>query len=313
MMKAGMNVGGQAVIEGILMRAPRSLSIAVRLQNGQMIVKLERLKLLSDRFKALRMPILRGVVSLFSMLTMGIQALTYSANKAYGDDEEEKGGELSPLGMGLTVALGLVFGLGLFFVLPLFLTKLLKSPFAALEESNLLFNLVDGAIRIVIFLLYLWGINFIKDIKRVFQYHGAEHKSIYAFEAGEELSVENARRFSKLHPRCGTNFLLTVMVISILVFSVIPPEFSFLWKAASRIVLIPLIAGISYELIKLGDRNQDRRLVRWISKPGLWLQSFTTREPDDDQIEVALCALREAVRIEEDTTLSETYKDEFTI
>ncbi|MFC1889098.1 DUF1385 domain-containing protein [Thermodesulfobacteriota bacterium] len=313
MMKAGMNVGGQAVIEGVLMRAPRSLSIVVRRQNGRMIVKLERLKLLSDRFKAMRLPILRGVVSLFSMLTMGIQALTYSANKAYGDDEEEKSGELSPLGMGLTVTLGLAFGIGLFFVLPLFLTKLLKSPFAALEESNLLFNLVDGVIRIVIFLLYLWGINFIKDIKRVFQYHGAEHKSIYAFEAGEELSVENARRFSKLHPRCGTNFLLTVMVISILIFSLIPPGFSFLWKAAARIVLIPLIAGISYELIKLSDKNQDYRIVRWMSKPGLWLQSFTTREPDDDQIEVALCALREAVRIEEDTTLSETYTDEFTI
>ena len=200
--------------------------------------------------------------------------------------------------MSLTFAVALCFGIGLFFMAPLYLTKGLRFVFPLLSKSGLFFNLVDGIIRLIIFLLYLWAISFSGEIRRVFQYHGAEHKSIFAFEAGEMLAVDRVKRFGHQHPRCGTSFLLIVMVVSIVVFALIPHHLPFGYKVASRVILIPLIAGISYELIRWSDRHRNNRAVQYFILPGLWLQRLTAREPSDDQIEVALRALQEVVELE---------------
>ena len=302
-------VGGQALIEGVMMLAPKSQSIAVRLPDGHIIVRNNRLSPLSERHRFFRLPIVRGVVSLFSMLILGIKALTYSANKAYGGEEQDE--EMGNLALSLTVVAGIGFGLGLFFILPLVLTRLLRSELPILGESGILFNLVDGLFRVVIFLIYLRAITLLKDIKRVFEYHGAEHKSIFAYEAGDPLTLESARKYGTLHPRCGTSFLLMVMVVSILVFSLIHVDASFAVKAGSRILLVPLIAGISYEAIKFGDRKRENRFFRALLKPGLWLQRLTTKEPSDDQIEIALKALKEALAMEKAGELPDNYCREF--
>lgn len=285
-----INIGGQAVIEGVLMRAPRSMAIAVRRPDGEIVVKRNRVVPLSERFPLVKLPLVRGAVALFSSLVIGIKALNYSANEALSEGEKKE--EISSLAMGGTMAVALLFGILLFFILPLYLTKLLVP---IIGESNLVFNLVDGLIRVIVFLLYIFSISKMKDIQRVFQYHGAEHKSIFAYESGQELTVENVKRFSRLHPRCGTSFLLIVMLVSILVFSLIPNVWSFYLKAGARIVLLPLIAGVSYELLKLSARYDTSPLVRFLIAPGLALQKLTTREPDDDQVEVAIRSMEEAL------------------
>ena len=194
------------------------------------------------------------------------------------------------------IALG--FGIFLFFLVPLFLTKWLRSAIPLLSESGLFFNLVDGTIRLLIFLAYLRVISFSKEIRRVFQYHGAEHKSIFAFEAGQALSVDRVRGFSYLHPRCGTSFLLVVMVVSIWIFALVPHHLPFGYKVASRVVLIPLIAGLSYEIIRWADRRRGERMTQWLILPGLWLQRLTAREPSEAQLEVAIRALQEVLELE---------------
>lgn len=285
-----VNIGGQAVIEGVLMRAPRSMAIAVRRPDGEIVVKRDRVVPLSERLPLVKLPLLRGAVALFSSLVIGMKALSFSANEAVAEGDKEE--EMSPLAMGGTIAVALLFGILLFFILPLFLTKLLV-PY--IGESNIVFNLVDGFIRVIVFLLYVYSISRMKDIQRVFQYHGAEHKSIFAFEAGTPLTVENVKRFSRLHPRCGTSFLLIVMLVSIVVFSLIPKAWPFYLKAGSRVVLLPVIAGVSYELLKWSARHEGARLVRMLIAPGLALQKLTTREPDEDQIEVAIRSMEEAL------------------
>lgn len=300
-MSGKLNVGGQAVIEGVMMRSPTSFAIAVRKPNGEIATLVEPLKLLSERSRLFKLPIIRGVITLISALFLGVRALNFSADMAIeeeeGKDKKEKK-EMGSLAMGLTVAFSLGLGILLFFVLPLYLTKLLKTVIPTVGSSEFSFNLVDGAIRMSIFVVYIMGISMMKDIKRVFQYHGAEHKSIYAFEAGEELTVENARKHSSLHPRCGTSFLLTVMLVSILVFSLLPHEMPF-WKTAlSRLVFIPLIAGLSYEFIRYSGKKIGSKGMGILMAPGLWLQKLTTREPSDDQLEVALISLKEALKNE---------------
>lgn len=285
-----INIGGQAVIEGVLMRAPRSMAIAVRRPDGEIIVKRDTVIPLSERFPLVKLPLVRGAVALFTSLVIGMKALSFSANEAISEGEEKA--DMSPLAMGGTIAVALLFGILLFFILPLFLTKLLV-PY--IGGSNIVFNLVDGVIRVVVFLLYVYSISRMSDIQRVFQYHGAEHKSIFAFEAGIALTVENVKRFSRLHPRCGTSFLLIVMLVSIVVFSLIPKLWPFYLKAGSRIVLLPVIAGLSYELLKLSAKHEKSRLVRMLIAPGLALQRLTTREPDDSQLEVAIRSLEEAL------------------
>ena len=296
-----ISVGGQAVIEGVMMRAPRSVAIAVRRPNGEIVVRKELMVPLSERFPIVKLPIIRGAVALFSSLIIGIKALNFSANEAMTEDEKEKegvnkegGGELSSWAMAGTMAVAFGFGICLFFLFPLYLTKLMTP---VIGDNNIVFNLVDGVIRVIIFLIYIWGISRMEDIRRVFQYHGAEHKTIFAFEAAEELTIENVRRYSRLHPRCGTSFLLIVMLVSIAVFSLIPKLWPFLFKAGARIVLLPMIAGISYEFLRWSAKNDTNPLVRMIITPGLALQRLTTGEPDDAQLEVAIRSLDEALEV----------------
>jgi uncharacterized protein YqhQ len=242
-----------------------------------------------------KLPLVRGVINLLSALVLGMKALNFSANQSL---EEEQ--EVSSWTMGLTFTFALCFGIFLFFLVPLFLTKWLRFTIPMVSTSGVLFNLVDGIIRLIIFLAYLWAISFFKEVRRIFQYHGAEHKSIFAFESGEVLVADRVRAFSYLHPRCGTSFLLIVMVVSILVFALIPHQLAFGYKVASRVVFIPLIAGLAYEIIRFADQKRERKSMQYFIKPGLWLQRLTAREPSEDQIEVALRALQEVLQLEEE-------------
>ena len=291
-----IRVGGQAVIEGVMMRSPQSMAVAVRRPNGEIVVKQERLTFFSEKTLFFKIPLVRGILVLLSALILGIQSLNFSVNQALSDSEGEK--DPSPWTIGLTFTLALCFGIFLFFLVPLFLTKWLRFAIPMVSESGLLFNLVDGIIRLIIFLAYLWTISFVKEIQRVFQYHGAEHKSIFAFEAGEALMIDRVKGFPFLHPRCGTSFLLIVMVVSVFVFALIPHHLSFGYKVASRVVFIPFIAGLSYEIIRFADRKRKSRVMQCFIKPGLWLQRLTAREPTEPQIEVALRALQAVLDLE---------------
>ncbi len=288
-----LRVGGQAVIEGVMMRSPHSMAVAVRRPNGEIVVKRERLNFFSEKKLFSRVPLVRGVMNLLSALVLGMEALNFSANQSL---EEEK--EVSSWTMGFTFVFALCFGILLFFLIPLFLTKWLRFAIPMVSTSGILFNLVDGIIRLMIFLAYLWAISFFKEIRRIFQYHGAEHKSIFAFEAGEVLMADRVKGYSHLHPRCGTSFLLIVMVVSIVVFALIPHQLSFGYKVASRVVFIPLIAGLAYEIIRFADQKRGRKSMQYFIKPGLWLQRMTAHEPSEDQIEVALRALHEVLELE---------------
>ena len=291
-----INIGGQAILEGVMMRAPRAMAIAVRRPSGEIVVKREQMPPLSERYPIVKLPILRGAVALFTSLILGIKALNFSANEALEEEVDENGEskkeELTSWALAGTMAVAFGFGIALFFFLPLYLTKLLVP---IIGDHNVVFNLVDGVIRVIVFLIYIWSIARMKDIQRVFQYHGAEHKTIFAFEAGAELTIERVKTFSRLHPRCGTSFLLIVMLVSIGVFSLIPKAWPFAYKALSRVVLLPLIAGISYEFLKWSAKNDQNPLVKLVITPGLALQRLTTREPDDDQIEVAIRSVKEAL------------------
>jgi len=301
-------VGGQAVIEGVLMRLPQTYAVAVRNPKGEVKIKKERLPE-TARGKFGNLPLVRGSVILFKAMMLGLSALNYSAEVAMEEEAPQTGtpkprtaGELSEAeksgvgfswAMAVTVAVSLALGVALFFYVPLLLTQWL-SGHVDWARNSLGFNLVDGAIRIVFFILYILGISLMKDIRRVFAYHGAEHKVVYTWEAKEDLTVENARKKSTLHPRCGTSFLLFVMVVSILVFSLVPHSYPFWAKALARLVFLPLIAGISYEIIRFTARFPRSPLVRPLMWPGLAFQLLTTRQPDDAMLEVALKALSEA-------------------
>lgn len=276
-----------------MMRAPRSVAVAVRRPSGDIVVRKELVVPLGERFPVVKLPVIRGAVALFSSLVIGMKALNFSANESVVEDEAQKK-EMSPLLMGGTITVALLFGIALFFILPLYLTKLLVP---VIGTSNIVFNLVDGVIRVIVFLLYIYSISRMKDIQRVFQYHGAEHKSIFAFEAGEQLTIDNVRKFSRLHPRCGTSFLLIVMLVSIFVFSLIPKLWPFYMKAGARVVLLPIIAGVSYEFLKWSAKNETSPLVRMLIAPGLALQRLTTREPDESQLEVAIRSMEEALEV----------------
>ena len=287
------SVGGQAVIEGVMMKSADNWTVAVRDQKGFIHLRKEKLSSLPG---FLKLPVLRGVIALFQALTLGIKAIEFSASKAY-DDETEK--PLSSFSIAVTILVAIVLGIALFILLPLYATKLLGLVFGNISTSSLLFNFTDGIIRVMVFLLYVVLIGIWKEMARIFMYHGAEHKVIHTYEGGLELTVENARNFSTLHPRCGTSFLMIVMVVSILVFSFVPQYWPFTYKFLSRIVLIPLIAGSSFELLKISSKLKDNPLMNLMIRPGLLLQRLTTREPDDAQIEVAIKALAEVLKAEE--------------
>ena len=258
-------VGGQAVIEGVMMRGPGYTATAVREPAGTIVVQKEATKSIADTYPILKKPFLRGCVALYESLVIGMRALSFSA-KAAGDEEEE----MSNSEIAITMVISTVFAIAVFLALPTFIVKF---------------------IRLVLFLLYIWGIGLTKDIQRVFQYHGAEHKTIHTYELDLPLTVENVRQQSRLHARCGTNFLLIVMVVSIFVFAFLGWP-NLVERILSRVLLMPVVAGIAYEVIRLAGRS-EHSFVKAIIKPGLVLQYMTTREPEDDQIEVAIRALEE--------------------
>jgi len=300
-----LNVGGQAVIEGVMMRSADRISTAVRRASGEIVVKNEDFVSLTKRKKFLGWPVVRGAVSLIEMLSVGIRTLNYSASIAAEDIDLAEGKEPSKKSnniiMGVTAVFAFAIGIGIFFFLPLLFSSLLKVGREALE-----FNLVAGAIRVTMFLLYVWGISRFKEFRRVFEYHGAEHKSIYAFEMGEDLIPEIASRHTRLHPRCGTSFILIVAIFAILTYSIsdtiyylitgYPP--ALLTRFALHFSLLPLVAGLSYELLKLSGKTRDNKLTKIMIQPGLWLQRITTQEPDFSQLEVALYALKSAMRMD---------------
>ncbi|MDA8098986.1 MAG: DUF1385 domain-containing protein [Nitrospiraceae bacterium] len=294
-----MTIGGQAVIEGVMMRSPHAFTVAVRRggkPDAEIALLKETILPAGERFPLFKKKVLRGSVVLFEAMWLGIRALNFSANEAL-EEENGKKEEISPLAMAGTMVLALALALGIFLGLPLVITHFLGVKYAAFK-GNVLFNLTDGALRVTLFVGYISGISLLKDIRRVFQYHGAEHKVIGAHEAGVPLTVENCRGYSCIHPRCGTSFLMVVIVLSILLFSLVPASWPLWAKALSRIVLMPLIAGLSYEFIKYSATKRGNRIVDAFMLPGLLLQRITTREPSDDQIEVAIKAMDEALAME---------------
>ncbi len=313
------SIGGQAVIEGVMMRSPHFLAIALRKPDGKIILKEQRWKSISQKFPLLKKPFIRGVVGLIESMFNGIEALSFSANIAAKHDptnknnDEEK--EISKLAMIGSIVFAFAMGMLLFVAAPHFITMLFgKWGLFDRGIDNPLFHAVDGVIKVLFLLIYIYSISLMKDVYRVFQYHGAEHKSIYSFEADEDLTVANARRHTTLHPRCGTSFLLFLLVISIVVFSAVfplvtPSISSFLGLASSspivhialvfvKIVLMMPVAGISYEFIKASSCRMQNPVFKALVYPGLLLQNLTTREPDDQQLEVALVSLRRVLFLE---------------
>jgi uncharacterized protein YqhQ len=353
-------VGGQAVIEGVMMRAPHSYAVAVRRPDGKIVSKSERLPVLAEQYPILKMPVLRGAGILIHSMILGIKTLNYSANVAFHEESGEADEKPEAVGVEALAAPSLgrssvavatapevkaavktkaakststgsaigsmifavVFNVFLFIVLPLLLTNMLfvylgGGTIDAASDSgtwyanawawvraalhpvtpSISFNLVDGLIRMTFFLMMITTFSLLKDIRRVFEYHGAEHKVVYTWEAGEALTVENARRQPRQHPRCGTSFLMIVMLVSIIAFSVVKFDSLFL-NFVVRLALMPLVAGISYEIIRASAKSSMQWFFSIITRPGLWLQNITTKEPDDDQLEVAIYALKESLKLE---------------
>ena len=284
----GATVGGQAVIEGVMMRAPNGWSVAVRRPDGLIEARAESLPRLSARHRAAKIPFWRGIMVLIESLNLGFRALSWSAQKA-ADEEEE---EVKPRHIAAAMAIALVLFIGLFMILPLLIARGAEQ---LLGESTVLFNVIDGVVRVALFVGYIWAIGRSDEIARVFMFHGAEHKTIHAYEAGDPLSIKTIQSYSPRHPRCGTNFLLIVILIAIVVFTAIGRP-SWFWLVASRILLIPVIAGLAYEVLKLAA---NQKWMSAASKPGIWLQRLTTREPSDDQVEVAIAALMTALAPDE--------------
>jgi len=287
-----MLIGGQAVIEGVMMRSLTGYSVAVRQPDGGVSIRKDKLTSITQKYPVLKTPVLRGSVVLIQSLILGMRALNYSASVASAGEEGDE--EMSNWAIAGSMGLALVLGVGLFILAPLGLTNLIRH-YLLPEMGNFAYNAIDGVIRAIFFFVYVWSISLMEDIKRVFQYHGAEHKTVYTFEANEDLTVDNARGKSTLHPRCGTSFLMFVMAISILVFSLVPSTAHFAVKFGARVVLLPLIAGLAYEIIRFSARHLSNPVCKVLIRPGLWLQRITTKEPDDKQLEIAIIALKEAL------------------
>jgi len=279
----GTSVGGQAVIEGVMMRAPDAWAVAVRRPDGVIEAQSHDLPSITSRSKAAKVPFLRGIFVLADSLNLGFRALSWSAEKA-GDEEEQ----VSRSQVIWTMVLAVVLAIGLFVLVPVISAEFLKQFFSA---SNFAFVVIDGVIRIALVVGYIWLIGRSDDIQRVFQYHGAEHKTIHAYENGDPLDVVSIQKYSPRHPRCGTSFIIIVAMVAFFVFLLLAP-LPFVWQVISRIVLIPVIAGISYEILKA---SAGHNWLAWASQPGMWIQSITTKEPDDDQVEVAVVSLLAAL------------------
>jgi len=294
-------VGGQAVLEGVMMRGISTWAVAVRNPEGQIELSSEPLVPWAKRHRLWRVPVLRGVVALGESLKIGFRALAISANAQMEEDEEGKKEEIGGWVWGLTIVLSMALAIGLFFVVPVGLTSLIKDQLG----NAFLFWLVEGVLRTTIFIAYIVAISKLPDLRRVFEYHGAEHKTISCYEAEDQLVPQRAKLYSRLHPRCGTSFLLIVMVLAIFVFAPIGLP-AWYWLLASRILGIPLIAGLSYEVIKWAGKNRRKRWVRGVMWPGLMLQNLTTREPDEEQLAVAIAALEKVLAEEPEAVEGES-------
>ena len=297
-----LQIGGQAVIEGVMIKSDNTYVVAIR-KNKRILVKKERIR--KKKYKIKKLLFVRGFVNLIDMLVIGTKTLIWSAEQQT-DKKEEK---ISKKEIFFVIGLSFLIAILFFMALPYFLTVLLGFH----EESKpILFNLIDGIIRITFFLLYIFAISFLKDVRRIFQYHGAEHKAVNCFEAGKRLTVENVRKYSTLHKRCGTSFIVIVLIIAILVFSVLPPIVIYFFPNflhlhiffrkiilfLLRLMMIPLIAGVSYEFLKFSDKFKDNKIINLASKPGLWLQRITTKQPSKRQIEVAIKAVKSILKLE---------------
>ncbi len=304
-----MPVGGQAVIEGVMMRSPKRVATAIRRASGTIEVKVQEFESLIQRKKYLNIPVLRGAITLIEVMILGIKTLQWSADKAMEDVEEQEIAEgkrkkkkkkkgMSTLGAVFSISIALIIGVGAFFALPLYLTTEIFN----IEKQALFFNLAAGIIRITFFLLYIWGISFMKDVKRLFEYHGAEHKTVFAFEDKVILSPENVQKYSTFHPRCGTSFLVIVMLVSLFFFAIVDTiiilwtgDISLATRFMVHIPLIPFVGGLSYEALKASANNIENGFVRALIAPGLGLQRITTSQPDDKQLEVGIAALQAAL------------------
>lgn len=299
--KIDFAVGGQAVIEGVMMRSPKFVAIAVRKIDGSIKVKTEKFRSFSENIRIFKLPILRGMLGLIEMMIIGIRALNFSAMENLEDIEEKpvKSSKIRENCMlTFTLILSLAFGIFLFKFLPLWITDFFSTYSALIASQYVIFNIVDGVIKVTFFILYIALIALMPDIKRVFEYHGAEHKSVFNYEKKLPLRVENAKIQSRFHPRCGTSFILVVFLISIFVYTFLPPHPIFFIKFLERVALLPVIAGISYEFLRFSARYQDRAWVKVLITPGLLLQRLTTREPDEKQLEVGLKALEAVLKLE---------------
>ena len=278
MPKSEITLGGQAVVEGVLMRNKTHYSVAVRNEKGKIVTKKKEIR--SSKNKISHLPVVRGMVALWETTAIGFSALIWSSQVAVGDDEK-----LSKKEMALAIIMSVALAIGIFIAIPFFIAH-------SATKDSFLFNIIDGILRLAALFGYLVVISFFKDVKRLFQYHGAEHMTIHAYEHDEKLIPKNIRKYRTMHPRCGTSFLLIVVIVSVFVFSLITAE-SIVVKFLSRLVLIPLIAGLSYEVLKFSAKHQKNPLIRPLTFPGIWLQYITTKQPDDKQIEVAVASLKE--------------------
>jgi uncharacterized protein YqhQ len=291
-------VGGQAVLEGVMMRSPHAWGIAVRKPSGEIVTHSEPLERPSEQHKWMGWPVVRGVMTLGHAMTLGFRALKFSANAVLEEipaNDKGKKMEINGWVAGLNMAFSIAFFIFMYKYLPLLATTELKRVNPVFGQQ-FVFNLVDGLIRIAMFLLFVWGVSLWKDIRRVYEYHGAEHKTVFAFENGDPLQTADVQKYSTYHPRCGTSFLMTVMIISMVVYMFIPVT-TFWARFAERIVLLPVIAGVSYEIIRFAAKHRGS-LFALMTAPGLWLQRITTQPPDDHEVECAIVALDEAMKLE---------------
>ncbi|MGL4361809.1 MAG: DUF1385 domain-containing protein [Cellulosilyticaceae bacterium] len=307
---ARVDIGGQAVIEGVMMKGRTCYAVSVRKANKEIETEVKKTQSLFDKYKIFRVPILRGMAVFLESLILGIKTLTFSA-ELFGEEEEEEeagkfevwlneklGEKAEKIILGITMAISFILSIGIFMILPMLISRLFKT----VVPSSFFQNLIEGAIRIIIFLAYMKLVSKMKDIQRTFQYHGAEHKTINCLEQDKELTVENVRECTRLHKSCGTSFLFVVMIVSILVFSVFTTQILWL-RIVIRIVMVPVIAGISYEFIRWARKSPDNKIANLLSSPGMWLQKkFTTLEPDDEQIEVAITAVKGVLDYETEQT-----------
>lgn len=308
-MEKKTSIGGQAIIEGVMMRGPHKTAMAVRKSEGDILVEVNDNGTQTTN-KILKLPIIRGCVNFFASLVIGMKALMFSADQVDLEDEEETeskfdkwledkfGDKIKDIVIYAAIAVSLVMSIALFIMLPTLLTRGIETllgftPLAAAAKTKAFTSITEGIIKLAVFIGYLAIVSQMKDIKRVFEYHGAEHKTIACYEHGEELTVENVKKHTRFHPRCGTSFLLFVMIVSIILFAMLPKT-GVLLRMVMRLLLLPVVAGISYEIIKWAGRS-DNVCVTWLSKPGLWLQRLTTREPDDSQIEVAIKSMEAVI------------------